>query len=234
MGDLGTAFSTAIHLIFHLNSDLLEIIVLSLQVNLVALVPGCLIALPLGAALAVLRFRGRAFAVALVNAAMGIPGVVVGLVVYLLLSRSGPLGFWGLLFTPTAMVIAQLIMVTPIIAAFAYQTVADLHEKYDEQLRSFCAGHLRAMTTLLWDGRFSLVTGILAGFGRAMGEIGTVIVVGGNIAHSTRVMTTAIELETSKGDLPLAVALGIVLVVLSLIITLAAEGVRHFGNRRYA
>jgi tungstate transport system permease protein len=234
MGDLGTSLLTAIHLIFHLNHDLVQIIVLTFQVNLVAAVLGCLVAFPLGAAVAVLRFPGRRVAIALLNAGMSLSGVVIGLVVYLMLSRSGPLGGWGLLFSPSAMVIAQLIMVTPIVAALTYQTVADCHQKYDEQLRSFGAGHLRMMFTLLWDVRFSLVTAALAGFGRALAEVGTVMIVGGNINHYTRVMTTAIALETTKGDLPLAMALGMILLGLTLIVTLLAEVVRGIAGRRYA
>jgi tungstate transport system permease protein len=234
MGDLGTSLLTAIHLIFHLNHDLVQIIVLTFQVNLVAAVLGCLVAFPLGAAVAVLRFPGRRVAIALLNAGMSLSGVVIGLVVYLMLSRSGPLGGWGLLFSPSAMVIAQWIMVTPIVAALTYQTVADCHQKYDEQLRSFGAGHLRMMFTLLWDVRFSLVTAALAGFGRALAEVGTVMIVGGNINHYTRVMTTAIALETTKGDLPLAMALGMILLGLTLIVTLLAEVVRGIAGRRYA
>ncbi|HET7570638.1 MAG TPA: ABC transporter permease [Gammaproteobacteria bacterium] len=233
MDGLGASVLTAIHLILHLNHDLLGIIVLSFQVSLVALAFGCIIALPLGAAVAVLRFPGRGLVVAALNAAMGLPGVVVGLVVYLLLSRSGPFGELGLLFTPSAMVIAQCVLIVPIIAALTYQTVADLHEKYDEQLRSLGSGRLRTMFTLLWDGRFSLVTAVLAGFGRAIAEVGTVIIVGGNINHYTRVMTTAIALESMRGDLPLAVALGIVLIVLALGITLLAQVVRDAASRRY-
>lgn len=234
MGDLGTSLLTAIHLILHLNHDLVQIIVLTFQVNLVAAVLGCLVAFPLGAAVAVLRFPGRGVVIALLNAGMSLSGVVIGLVVYLMLSRSGPLGGWGLLFTPSAMVIAQWIMITPIVAALTYQTVADFHQKYDDQLRSFGAGHLRTMLTLLWDVRFSLVTAALAGFGRALAEVGTVMIVGGNINHYTRVMTTAITLETTKGDLPLAVALGVVLLGLTLVVTLLAEVVRGAASRRYA
>ncbi len=233
MDDLTAALFTAIDLILHLNRDLLEIILLSFRVSLSAVALACAIALPLGAAVAVLRFPGRALVIAVLNAAMGLPPVVVGLVVYLLLSRSGPLGVWGLLFTPTAMVIAQCVLITPIVAALTRQTVADLHREYDEQLRSFGTGRLRTMLTLLWDGRFSLLTAVLAGFGRAIAEVGAVIIVGGNINHYTRVMTTTIALETSKGDLPLAVALGIILVTLALGINLLAQVVRDAAFRRY-
>lgn len=233
MGDLGTAFLTAIELIRHLDHDLLEIILLSFQVSLSAVVLSCLVGLPLGASVAVLRFPGRSVVIAVLNAAMGLPPVVVGLVIYLLLSRSGPLGNLGMLFTPGAMVVAQWALITPIIAALTRQTVADLHQEYDEQLRSFGTGRLRTMLTLLWDGRFSLVTAVLAGFGRAIAEVGAVIIVGGNINHYTRVMTTTIALETSKGDLPLAVALGIILISLALGINLLAQVIRDAAFRRY-
>lgn len=234
MDGLGASLLTAVDLIVHLDREMVQIIVLTFQVNVLAALIGCAIAFPLGAAVAVLRFPGRALAIALLNAGMSLSGVVIGLVVYLILSRSGPLGGWGLLFSPSAMVIAQVVMITPIVAALTCQTVADLDQKYDEQLRSLGAGRLRKMLTLLWDGRFSLVTAALAGFGRALAEVGTVMIVGGNIAHHTRVMTNAIMLETDKGDLPLAVALGIVLLLLTLVVTLLIEGVRELASRRYA
>jgi len=234
MDGLGASLLTAVDLIVHLDREMVQIIVLTFQVNVLAALVGCAIAFPLGAAVAVLRFPGRALAIALLNAGMSLSGVVIGLVVYLILSRSGPLGGWGLLFSPSAMVIAQVVMITPIVAALTCQTVADLDQKYDEQLRSLGAGRLRKMLTLLWDGRFSLVTAALAGFGRALAEVGTVMIVGGNIAHHTRVMTNAIMLETDKGDLPLAVALGIVLLLLTLVVTLLIEGVRELASRRYA
>jgi len=164
---------------------------------------------------------------------MGLPPVVVGLMVYLLLSRAGPLGSLGLLFTPTAMAIAQCLLVTPIIAAFTRQTVADLHEEYAEQLRSLGVGPGRALWTLLWDGRFSLLTGILAGFGRASAEVGAVIMVGGNIHRVTRVVTTTIALETSKGNLPLALALGMILMLLVLAVNAAAMVIRDTAKRVY-
>jgi tungstate transport system permease protein len=167
------------------------------------------------------------------NALMGLPPVVVGLIVYVLLSRAGPLGSLGFLFTPTAMVIAQCLLVTPIIAAFTRQTVADLHEEYAEQLRSLGVGPWRALWTLLWDGRFSLLTGILAGFGRASAEVGAVIIVGGNIHRVTRVVTTTIALETSKGDLPLALALGMILMLLVLTINATAMVIQDMARRIY-
>ncbi|MDX1605476.1 MAG: ABC transporter permease, partial [Candidatus Competibacterales bacterium] len=214
-----------------LDPDLVEIVVLSLQVSLSAVAVAALLGLPLGAAVALFRFPGRGAVIALLNALMGLPPVVVGLMVYLMLSRAGPLGEWGLLFTPTAMVIAQCILVTPLIAALTRQTVADLHEEYAEQLRSLGVGPLRAIPTLLWDGRFSLLTAILAGFGRASAEVGAVIIVGGNINHVTRVMTTAIALETSKGDLTLALGLGIILLLLIIAVNSLALTVQHLARR---
>ncbi len=233
MSDLSSAFGTAASLILHLDADLLEIVLLSLQISLLATLFAALIGMPLGAALALYRFPGRGFIVAMLNAFMGLPPVVVGLVVYLLLSRSGPLGPLGLLFTPTAMVIAQFMLAAPIIAALTQQTVADLNEEYDEQLRSLGAGPLRAMRTLLWDGRFSLLTAVLAGFGRVSAEVGAVLIVGGNINHVTRVMTTTIALETSKGNLALALALGLILIGLSITLTFTAQSIRDTAYRHY-
>jgi tungstate transport system permease protein len=189
--------------------------------------------MPLGAALAVFEFPGRRWFTIAVNAMMGLPPVVVGLVVYLLLSRSGPLGVFGLLFTPTAMIIAQTLLVAPIVAALTRQFVFDLWTEYDEQLRSFGAGGVETVGTLLWDGRFSLLTVILAGFGRASAEVGAVMIVGGNIDHLTRVMTTAIALEISKGDLPLALGLGVILITLSLCVNAFAYLVNDVAARKY-
>jgi tungstate transport system permease protein len=191
-----------------------------------------LVALPLGGALALYRFPGRQALVVLINSLMGLPPVVVGLVVYLFLSRSGPLGGLGLLFTPTAMVIAQFVLITPIVAALARQVIEDLWSEYGEQLRSLGAGTGRAVATLLWDGRYSLLTSVLAGFGRAAAEVGAVLIVGGNIAHVTRVMTTAIALETSKGDLPLALGLGLILISLSIAVNGAAYLLRDAARLR--
>jgi tungstate transport system permease protein len=226
MDDFSAAFLTAIALIVGLDRELVAIVRLSLVVSLSAVALAAIIGLPLGAAVAVWRFPGRSVMAVILNAMMGLPPVVVGLVLYLLLSRAGPFGAVGLLFTPTAMVIAQGVLVTPIIASFTRQTIADLHEDYDEQLRSLGVGPGRAMWTLLWDGRFSLMTGLLAGFGRAIAEVGAVIIVGGNINHVTRVMTTTIALETSKGNLALALGLGIILVLLALAVNAAAMAVR--------
>ena len=214
MYDIGAAFGLAFGLIVSGDPELARIVLLSLQISLSAVALAALVGMPVGAALALFRFPGRGALVVLLNAFMGLPPVVVGLFVYLMLSRAGPLGELGLLFTPTAMVIAQAILVTPIIAALTRQTVEDLYAEYREQLRSLGVGPLRAIPTLLWDGRFSLLTAVLAGFGRAAAEVGAVIIVGGNINHVTRVMTTTIALETSKGYLGLALGLGFVLLLI--------------------
>jgi tungstate transport system permease protein len=233
MNDLRAAFVTAIGLLVGLDRDLVAIVALSLRVSLSAVGFAALVGLPLGAIVAIWRFPGRTAVAVLLNAMMGLPPVVVGLTVYLLLSRVGPLGQLGLLFTPTAMVMAQSLLVTPIIAAFTQQTIADLYEEYAEQLRSLGVGPGRAIWTLLWDGRFSLLTGLLAGFGRASAEVGAVIMVGGNIHHVTRVMTTTIALETSKGNLALALALGIFLMLLVLAVNAVAMVVRDTAKRVY-
>ncbi len=233
MHEFSTAWSTALHLLLNLDRDLLEIVSLSLKVSLTAVALAAIIGLPLGAAVALYRFPGRTLAVAVLNALMGLPPVVVGLLVYLMLSRAGPLGPLGLLFTPSAMVIAQCLLVIPIIAALTRQTVTDLHQEYDEQLRSLGVGPGRAMGTLLWDGRYSLLTAVLAGFGRASAEVGAVFIVGGNINHVTRVMTTTIALETSKGNLALALGLGLILIALSVIINTAVMGIRDAAHYRY-
>lgn len=218
MNDLYSAFSEAFDLIVGFDSDLVEIVGLSLYVTLTAVSISCLIGFPIGAFLAISRFPGRSALIIFVNSLMGLPPVVVGLVVYLLLSSSGPLGVLGLLYTPTAMVIAQTILVTPIIIALSRQVIEDLHYEYDELLRSMNSNRWNTLTTLLWDARYSLSTAALAGMGRALAEVGAVMIVGGNINHVTRVMTTAIALETSKGELALALGLGIVLVLLSIAI----------------
>lgn len=227
MGDLSGAFGEAFRLIVAFDADLVEIVALSLRVSLLAVAAAAVVGLPLGAALAVVSFPGRAALVAVLNALMGLPPVVAGLAVYLLLSRAGPLGEWGLLYTPQAMVIAQAVLVVPIVAALTRQTVEDLNERYDEQLRAFGLHRGAIVATLLWEARVSLVTVLLAGFGRAVAEVGAVIVVGGNINHVTRVMTTAIALETSKGALDLALGLGIVL----LAVVLAINGVAGLLRR---
>ncbi|MBS4083921.1 MAG: ABC transporter permease [Rhizobiales bacterium] len=210
---------------------LYRIIGLSLYVSLTATLIAALVGLPLGALLALKEFRGRIAAVVFVNALMGMPPVVVGLAVFLLLSRSGPLGSLGILFTPRAMIIAQAILITPIIAALARQTLADLWVQYRDELAAMNVSTAGSVATLLWDGRFSLLTALLAGFGRACAEVGAVIVVGGNIDGFTRTMTTAIALETSKGDLPLAIGLGAVLLVIVIAINAIAWAIRRTGER---
>jgi tungstate transport system permease protein len=216
MQDFAAAFGLAFRLIASAEAALAEIVLLSLQVSLAAVVVACAVGLPGGAALAVLRFRGRAAAAVTVNTLMGLPPVVVGLMVYLALSNAGPLGVLQLLYTPTAMIVAQTILVAPIVAALTRQVVEEMHREYDEQLRSLGVGRFATIATLLWDGRYALLTVALAGFGRAIAEVGAVIIVGGNIDHVTRVMTTAIALETSKGDLGLALALGLILLAIAL------------------
>lgn len=212
--------------------ELLRIIGLSLRVSLTAVVIGSVIGLPLGALLALTRFPGRDACVVVLNACMGLPPVVVGLIVYLILSRSGPLGTFGWLFTPAGMVMAQVVLITPIVAALSRQTVADLWIEYEEQLRSLGLTPIKAIATLLWDGRFSLSTAVFAGFGRAIAEVGAIIIVGGNINGFTRTMTTAISLETSRGDLALAMALGIVLLAIAISINAAATALGNAARRR--
>jgi tungstate transport system permease protein len=226
MHDFMAAFGEAFRLVVSLDPDLAEIVGLSLRVSLSAVLAAGAIGLPIGAALAVARFPGRGGVLVGLNALMGLPPVVVGLLVYLLLSRSGPLGPLGLLYTPTAMVIAQMIIVVPIVAALTRQTIEDLKDEYDEQLRVLGIGPTGMIATLLWDARYSLLTTLLAGFGRAIAEVGAVIIVGGNINHATRVMTTAIALETSRGDLALALGLGIILLILAIAVNAAVMAAR--------
>ena len=233
MSSLPAALADAWRLVASLDPRLGDIVALSLRVSLSAVVIASAIGLPLGALIAVSRFPARRTTIVLLNALMGLPPVVVGLLVYLLLSRAGPLGTMGLLFTPAAMVIAQAILITPIIAALTRQVVEDAWFEYREQLRSLGETRMGAVTTLLWDLRFSLVTIVLAGFGRAAAEVGAVIIVGGNIDGVTRVMTTAIALETSKGDLPLALGLGVILVAIVIALNAAAYLVKETVQRRY-
>ena len=216
MQDLVSAFYLAVNLLISVDSDLFEIIILSLQVSLSAVLFSCLLGFPLGALTAVAKFPGRRALVISMNALMGLPPVVLGLLVYIILSRSGPLGFLGLLYTPSAMIIAQSLLITPIVAALTREVISHLHEEYNEQFQSLNIPRNQAIKTLLWDGRFNLMTVALAGFGRAVAEVGAVMIVGGNIDHLTRVMTTAIALETSKGNLALALALGMILIGISL------------------
>ena len=231
MFESGSILSLAVGLVVSGDPELWSIIALSLRVSLTAVALACLIGLPLGAFLAVVKFPGRGGLVALLNAFMGLPPVVVGLFVYLALSRSGPLGVLGLLYTPTAMIIAQTILVTPLIAALARQSMADLHGEYDEFFRSLGLSTRQTIGALIWDGRYSLSTAALAGFGRAIAEVGAVIIVGGNIEHVTRVMTTAIALETSKGDLALAMALGLILIAIALLVNVAVLSLNRTANR---
>ncbi|TCS61006.1 ABC transporter permease [Varunaivibrio sulfuroxidans] len=231
MSDIGAAFVAAFHLIVSMDPRLAEIVFLSFRVSFLAVTLATVVGLPVGAAVALFRFPGRKMAIVALNSMMGLPPVVVGLIVYLSLSRSGPLGVFGLLFTPSAMIIAQFLLITPIIAALARQVIEDLWREYEEQLRSLGAGPLRALFTLLWDGRFSLFTAVLAGFGRASAEVGAVMIVGGNIDHVTRVMTTAISLEVSKGDLPLALGLGLILISISISVNAAVFWIRERASR---
>jgi tungstate transport system permease protein len=222
---------SALQLVLSADPALIAVVKLSLLVSLSAVGFAAVIGLPVGAAAALLRFSGREAAIVTLNALMGLPPVVVGLAVYLLLSRSGPLGSWGLLFTPQAMVIAQTILVAPIVAALARQTIEDLWVEYRDELAALDVGPLRRLATLIWDARFSLLTALLAGFGRAAAEVGAIIIVGGNIDGFTRTMTTAIALETSKGDLPLALGLGFVLIAIVIVINALAWTVRRAGER---
>jgi tungstate transport system permease protein len=233
LNDISAAFGAAVGMLAALDPRLLQIIGLSLQISLSAVALATVIGLPVGAVVALTRFPGRAGIVALLNGLMGLPPVVVGLVVYLMLSRAGPLGALGLLFTPSAMVIAQTILIAPIIAALARQVIEDAWREYEEQLRSLRAQLRDSVWTLIWDTRFSLVTVVLAGLGRAAAEVGAVMIVGGNIDGVTRVMTTAIALETSKGDLPLALGLGIVLIALVMLLNIAAYIIKETAQRRY-
>ena len=221
MGDLTGGIAQALRLVVTLDPDLVEITLRSLRVTLTALVIASAIAMPLAAILAVRRFRWRRSVIAVLNALMGLPPVVVGLIVYVLLSRSGPFGVFGLLFTPTAMIIAQVIIIVPLIASIAHQSLRELWTDYHDLLISMNVTQRQKMTTLLWDARRSLLTAALAGFGRAIGEVGAIMIVGGNIDHVTRVLTTAIALETGRGDFALALGLGFVLIAVAILANLA-------------
>ena len=228
---LSEAFRAALWQIATLDPQLIEIIGLSLKVTLTAVAIATLIGFALGGVLAVYRFPGRSAVAALLNALMGLPPVVAGLIVYLLLSNAGPLGVLKLLYTPEAMIIAQVILVTPIVAALTRQTCEDLLEEYRDQLRSLGASSAEVVTTLLWDGRYRLITAVLAGFGRAIAEVGAVMIVGGNIDHVTRTMTTAIALETSKGNIVLALALGMILLAIAFVVNIALMGIRRLASQ---
>ena len=231
MNEFTHAFVTAASLLAGADPELIEIIVRSLVVSLTAVAIAIVVGMPVGALLAITRFPGRTSLIVIVNALMGLPPVVVGLATYLILSRAGPLGHLGLLFTPTAMVIAQAILITPILCALTRQVMEDLWTEYAEQLRSFDVSLGAALLTLLWEGRFTLGTAVLAGLGRALAEVGAVLIVGGNIAHATRVMTTTIALETARGNLALALALGMILVAIAISINAAAFVTRDFAMR---
>jgi tungstate transport system permease protein len=231
MQDFGAAFGEAFGLLFGFDPALMEVIGLSLRVSLTAVLISAVIGLPLGAILGVTRFAGRGAVLVLLNSLMGLPPVVVGLLVYLMLSNAGPLGPLALLYTPSAMIIAQSILVIPIVAALTRQTIEDMHGEYDELLRMLGVGRWGMVATLLWDARHSLLTAMLAGFGRAVAEVGAVLIVGGNINHVTRVMTTAIALETSKGNLALALGLGVVLLLLAIIVNAGVMGLRATAAR---
>ena len=234
MGEIGDAFALAWDMVLRLDPVFTDIVLRSLFVSCAAVSLAALFAFPLGALLAFRTFPGRFLVVAALNSLMGLPPVVVGLVVYLLLSRSGPFGVLGLLYTPTAMIIAQTALVFPIIAALAYQILSDLERQYAELLRSLCASPLQHMSALIWEGRASLLTAFIAGFGRAIAEVGAVMIVGGNINHVTRVMTTTIALETRKGNLALALGLGVVLLSLALLTNLTLLLLRHYGAPQHA
>ncbi len=231
MQDFAEAFRLAFQLVWQMDGELAAIIGLSLRVSLTAVAISAVIGLPLGAALATTRFRGRGAVLVLVNALMGLPPVVVGLLVYMMLSNAGPLGFLQFLYTPTAMIIAQAILITPIVTALSRQVMEDLNTEYAEQFASLSVPWPTRIMALVVDGRYGLLTVLLAGFGRAVAEVGAVIIVGGNIAHLTRVMTTAIALETSKGDLALALALGIVLLAIALGVNAAVMSLRLTAER---
>lgn len=232
MQDFAGAFGLAFRLIASGDADLFEIVGLSMRVSLTALLLSCLVGFPLGALLVVRKFFGRGIVIALVNSMMGFPPVVIGLLVYLALSRAGPMGSFGLLYSPAAMIIAQTLLIAPIVAALSRQVLEALQAEYDEQFRSLGISRGRAVLALIVDGRYGLVTVALAGFGRAVAEVGAVMIVGGNIDHLTRVMTTAIALETSKGDLGMALALGIILMSIAISVNLGAGALRAMAERQ--
>lgn len=232
MQDFAGAFGLAFHLIATGDGDLFEIVGLSMRVSLTALLLSCLIGFPVGALLVVRRFFGRGIVIAVVNSMMGFPPVVIGLMVYLVLSRAGPLGWLGMLYSPAAMIIAQTLLIAPIVAALSRQVLEVLQAEYDEQFRSLGVSRARAAVALIVDGRYGLLTVALAGFGRAIAEVGAVIIVGGNIEHLTRVMTTAIALETSKGNLGMALALGIILMGIAVSVNLAVGALRAVAERQ--
>ena len=224
-------FINSFNLIFSLNPDLLEIIFLSLKISFFSLMFSCIFGLPIGAILAVTKFPGRKLLIIFFNSMMGLPPVFVGLVLYIFLSISGPLGSLELLYTPAAMIIAQFCLITPIIVSLTRQTLQQISEEYDELLKSFQANTKNRVSTILWDSRYSLLTCVLAGLGRSLSEVGAIIIVGGNIAHATRVMTTTIALETSRGNLEIAVSLGFILIIISITINLLVSTLQELAER---
>ena len=226
------SFTHAFDLVFTLDKDFLEILLLSMKVSCLSLLLSCLVGLPIGTYLAIKNFWGRDTVLIIFNAMMGLPPVVVGLIVYLLISRSGPFGWLGVLYTPTAMIIAQMILIIPIIVSLTAQIIEEINEEYKELFKSLVISSHKALIACLYDARYSILTVILAGFGRAISEVGAVIIVGGNIDHLTRVMTTTIALETSKGNLSLALALGIILLLIALIINLILISLKTRAKRR--
>jgi tungstate transport system permease protein len=231
MSSFSAVMEAAVGLIISADADLIEIVLLSLRVSLIAVLCACVIGLPIGALIGAFRFRGRGLLTIILNALMGLPPVTVGLLVYLMISASGPLGVFQLLYTPTAMIIAQTVLVTPIVAALTRDVVEQLHTEYREEFDSLGLTPTKRIKALLFDARYRLVTVALAGFGRAIAEVGAVIIVGGNINHVTRVMTTAIALETSRGNLELALALGVVLLSIALIVNASLMGLGQLGRR---
>jgi tungstate transport system permease protein len=228
-----TAFQDALALLAHLDGGVVGIVLVSLQVSFTALFFGTLIGLPLGALLATEEFTGKKSIVIALNTLMGVPTVIVGVLVYLMLSRSGPMGAWGWLFTPKGMIVAQTLLTTPLIAALSRQILEDSWRIHRDTFLSLRLPSMSRFKWLIWDCRFSLTIAVLAGLARAISEVGAVMIVGGNIQNSTRTMTTAIALETSKGDLPLALALGIVLLGIVLLANLFTFAVRQVAERRY-
>ncbi len=226
------SFSTAFSLLVNFDKDLFEIFILSMQVTLTSLLISCTIGLPLGAFLAIQRFFGRPLFISIINSLMSLPPVVVGLLVYINLSRSGPLGWMGLLYTPTAMIVAQILLILPIIAGLTYQIIEDKHEYYNDLFKSLVTPKPYAISAYILDARFSLLTVVLAGLARGISEVGAVIIVGGNIDHITRVMTSTIALETSKGELSLALALGFILMVIAILINFIATWLKQIGKKR--
>ena len=224
-------FVNSFNLIFSLNPDLLEIIFLSLKISFFSLLFSCLFGLPIGALLAVTKFTGRKLLIIFFNSMMGLPPVFVGLILYIILSISGPLGSLELLYTPAAMIIAQFCLITPIIVSLTRQVLEQMSAEYDELLKSLQAKAKDRISTILWDSRYSLLTCVLAGLGRSLSEVGAIIIVGGNIAHSTRVMTTTIALETSRGNLEIAVSLGLILIFISITINLLVSVLQELSEK---